>query len=44
MEANVACFGSQAWYTSEAGPKKTNTIPLQFQPNLHAQLHNIQTE
>jgi len=44
MEANIACFGSYTLYTSEAGPKKTSSDPLQFQPNSHAQLHNMQTE
>lgn len=43
-EANTDCFGSQSWNTSVAGPKKTSGVPLHFQPNSHAQLHNMQTE
>ncbi len=44
MEANIACFGSQTECTSESGPKETSSVLLQFQPNSHAQLPNMQTE
>lgn len=40
----MACFGSCAVYTSEAGAEKTSSVPLLFQPNSHAQLPNTQSE